>query len=104
MSDLERPSDAFEPDELRAEFDWMYEFQSRMAESIRGDADVHNLVDYVNKLEADNKRLRDLAMYMHQMIDECTAYRHPYPQQAVSYLGLLEVERRMKEAGVEVME
>ena len=55
MSD--RPSDGMELDELRDEFDWMFEFQSRMAERIRGDADVHNLADYVGKLENENAKL-----------------------------------------------
>ena len=57
---MSRPSDGFELDELRDEFDWMYEFNSRMAERIRGDADVHNLVDYVTNLESDNAKLREL--------------------------------------------
>lgn len=57
MSD--RPSDGMELDELRDEYDWMYEFQSLMAERIRGDADVHNLVDYVSKLQAENAKLRE---------------------------------------------
>lgn len=55
---MSRPSDGFTIEELRDEFDWMFEFDSRMAERIRGDADVHNLVDYVNKLEAENAKLR----------------------------------------------
>lgn len=49
-------------DELRDEFDWMFEFQSRMAERIRDDADVHNLVDYVTKLETENAKLRELLL------------------------------------------
>ncbi len=53
----QRPSDGMTLDELRDEFDWICEFQSRMAERIRGDADVHNLVDYVRKLEADRERM-----------------------------------------------
>lgn len=57
MSD--RPSDGMGLDELREEFDWISEFQSRMAERICGDADVHNLVDYVGKLERENAKLRD---------------------------------------------
>ncbi len=56
MSD--RPSDGMGLEELREEFDWISEFQSRMAERIRGDEDVHNLVDYVEKLERENTRLR----------------------------------------------
>ena len=58
MSD--RPSDGMGLDELREEFDWMFEFQSRMAERIRGDAGVHSLADYVGKLESENAKLRDL--------------------------------------------
>ena len=63
MSD--RPSDDMELDELRDEYDWMYEFQSLMAERIRGDADVHNLVDYVSKLQAENAKLRELVRILY---------------------------------------
>ena len=45
-------------DELRNEYDWMYEFMGRMAERITNDPDVHNLADYVQKLEDENARLR----------------------------------------------
>ena len=47
-------------DELREEYDWMYEFMSRMAEQIRGDPDVHSLHDYVRKIEGENASLREL--------------------------------------------
>lgn len=56
---MSRPSDSFELDELKEEYDWLYEFDSRMAERITHDPDVHNLVDYVNKLESENAKLRD---------------------------------------------
>lgn len=55
---MSRPSDDMTLEELREEYDWIYEFQSRMADRISGNPDVHNLVDYVNKLEAENARLR----------------------------------------------
>ncbi len=58
MSD--RPSDGMRFDELRDEFDWMFEFQSRMAEHIRNDPDVHSLAGYVSKLEEQNAKLREL--------------------------------------------
>ena len=57
---MSRPSSGMTLDELRDEYDWMYEFQSRMAGRIRDDADVHNLADYVTKLEAENAKLREL--------------------------------------------
>ena len=57
---MSRPSDDFELDELKEEFDWLYEFDSRMAERITNDPDVHNLVDYVNKLESESAKLRAL--------------------------------------------
>ena len=75
---MSRPSDGFEPDELRDEFDWMYEFNSRMAERIRGDADVHNLVDYVGKIESENAKLRELActlVYCMQVHNDCDGCR-----------------------------
>ncbi len=56
----ERPSDVWEIDELREEFDWMSDFLSHMAERIRNDPDVHNLSDYVRKLESQNERLLEL--------------------------------------------
>ena len=49
-------------DELRDEFDWMFEFESRMAERIRDDRDVHSLASYVTKLEAENANLRELLL------------------------------------------
>ena len=56
---MSRPSVFFDNvDELRNEYDWMYEFMSRMAERITNDPDVHNLADYVQKLEDENARLR----------------------------------------------
>ena len=75
MSD--RPSDGMELDELREEFDWMFEFQSLMAERILGDADVHNLVDYVGKLESDNAELRELCEYLWEFAKTCGA-DHPF--------------------------
>lgn len=58
---MSRPSVFFDNvDELRNEYDWMYEFMSRMAESIRGNPDVHNLHDYVAKIECENVKLREL--------------------------------------------
>lgn len=61
----ERPSDGWELDELRDEFDWMFDFNSRMAERIREDPDVHNLADYVSSLEHDNAELRELVRGLH---------------------------------------
>lgn len=61
-------------DELRDEFDWMFEFQSRMAERIRGDADVHHLVDYVGKLESENAKLRKCCVYYDRDNNTCGYY------------------------------
>lgn len=58
---MSRPSVFFDDvDELRNEFDWMYEFMGRMAERITNDPDVHNLSDYVQKLEDESAKLREL--------------------------------------------
>ena len=67
---MSRPSAAFTHDELCDEFDWMYEFNSRMSERIRNDPDVHNLVAYVEKLESQNKELRELASVLHQCLND----------------------------------
>jgi len=62
---MKRPSVFFDNvDELRNEYDWMYEFMGRMAEHIRGDADVHSLADYVYKIEGDNAKLRQLVRHL----------------------------------------
>jgi len=77
MKPDDRPSDGMRLDELQDEFDWMFEFQSRMAERIRGDADVHSLADYVGKLEVENAKLRELVeilcfcMQIHKQCDDC---------------------------------
>ena len=78
MSD--RPSDGMELDELRDEFDWMFEFSSRMAERIRDDADVHNLADYVGKLESENARLRDELAKWERLTDGIDLPEYPVVQ------------------------
>lgn len=108
MSD--RPSDGMELDELRDEFDWMFEFQSRMAERIRGDADVHSLADYVGKLEAESIKLRELVRDMHKALfslnlDHCQAC--PREDACVFMHKSFDCdecafERDMRELGVEV--
>lgn len=105
---MSRPSDYFTIGELRDEFDWMFEFNSRMAERIRGDADVHNLVDYVDKLEAENAKLREL---LHDFL--CA--HADYFAEGNYYIGDLDLEHAMhhnqaffrreaKKLGVEVDE
>ena len=96
MSD--RPSDGMTLDELREEFDWMYEFQSRMAERIRGDADVHNLADYVGKLERENAKLRELVADMLTTISWCTIDCCPSDNKK------RELNDRARKLGVEVAE
>lgn len=85
-----------ELDELREEYDWMYEFQSRMAERITGDKDVHNLVDYVGKLEAENAKLRELLADL--AICACGKYCYGCPHQ---YDGCNR-DQRLRELGIEV--
>ena len=77
---INRPSDGMELDELRDEFDWMFEFSSRMAERIRDDADVHNLVDYVGKLESENARLRDELAKWERLTDGIDLPEYPVVQ------------------------
>lgn len=63
-------------EELREEYDWLYEFQSYIAERISGDPDVHNHADYVNKLESENAKLReelDFCLKHVPNCDECEA-------------------------------
>ena len=99
MSD--RPSDGMTLDELREEFDWMYEFQSRMAERIRGDADVHNLADYVGKLETENDGLRELVRDM-WFWGYCGHIDSESQERQMLHIDA--VNQRMHELGVEVTE
>lgn len=106
------PSDGMTMDELRDEFDWMYEFMGSMAERTCGDADVHNLVDYVRKLESENARLRELLRDAWgsghpskscgecEILDEC----HEYLKTALPFSRCLfekRIEERMRELGVD---
>lgn len=79
-------------EELCEEYDWMFEFQSRMAERISGDADVHNLVDYVGKLESENAELRECLQDLAEHIREDDGF-------GLDYGWMLD---RMRELGVEV--
>ena len=79
-------------DELCDEFDWMFEFQGRMAERIRDDTDVHNLVDYVTKLETENAKLRELVKSMYYDLTHMT-----FPPDWVT-----DYEADMRELGEEV--
>ena len=108
----ERPSDGMELDELRDEFDWMFEFGSRMAERIRGDADVHNLVGYVDKLESGNAKLRELVRDMWALLDdmceaggECGAFdRRAFDIETGVNAPCRQTDllKRMRELGIEV--
>ena len=99
---IDRPSDGMGLDELREEFDWISEFQSRMAERICGDADVHNLVDYVGKLESENAKLRELVRWMYNRMDESCAVQHCYAPSPIDYDTLMQAHARAYELGIEV--
>ena len=111
---MSRPSVFFDSvDELRNEYDWMYEFMSRMAERIRGDADVHNLADYVQKLEDENARLRsclsDDAENAQAIMGENAKLRELvdelYPLAEYGRISSSELDRAhdlMRELGIEV--
>lgn len=68
---MSRPSDGMTLEELREEYDWLYEFQSLMAERISGNPDVHNHADYVNKLEAENAKLREELDFCLKHVPNC---------------------------------
>lgn len=74
-----RPSDAFDFDELRDEYDWLFEFESRMAAHC-GTHDVPNLVAYMNKLERENTKLRELVQGIWRACpvyeDDCKRCQH----------------------------
>ena len=105
MSD--RPSDGMALDELRDEFDWIIEFQGRMAERICGDADVHNLADYVSKLEVDNAKLRELCKRFSDYVSHDRCEGCVYKSRCNDGLidecwQLTEIRKLASELGVEV--
>lgn len=108
---MSRPSDGMTLDELRDEFDWMFEFQSRMAERIRQDADVHNLVDYVTGLEAENRKLRAMRdawaendAKLRELVRHLYEYRQLYFKTGIYPTDHGVTERRMRELGMVMYE
>ena len=104
---MSRPSDGMTLDELRDEFDWMFEFQSRMAERIRQDADVHNLVDYVTGLEAENRKLRAMRdtwaendAKLRELVRHLYEYRQLYFKTGIYPTDHGVTERCMRELGI----
>lgn len=97
----DKPSNGMTLEELRDEFDWMYEFQSRMAERIRDDADVHSLAGYVGKLESENAKLRELCADMFKLAGEGYV---PFEDADDWMARDGDIERRMRELGIEVRE
>lgn len=75
MSD--RPSEGWELEELREEFDWMYEFNSRMAERITDDPDVHSLAAYVEKIERTNAELHKELEQWHKLTENIELPEYP---------------------------
>lgn len=108
MSD--RPSDGFTFDELREEYDWMSDFNDRMAKHC-GTKDCPSLVAYVNKLESENAKLRELAAGVGHLlfsldVDYCAScpkdsINHPCPVYTVGG-GECLYKTDMRELGVEV--
>ena len=112
---MSKPSDGMELDELRDEFDWMFEFQSHIAEQIRGDADVHNLVDYVGNLEAERDQLRqqlaDVTESVGRLEERCAKLRELAKKlkacnsscgRCIELYGICEHETELRELRVEV--
>lgn len=88
--------DGMDYEELLGEAEWMSDFLSMMAERITNDSDVHNLVDYVRKIEGDNAKLRELVEYMHR----CYVRGHDWGPYGAPEKWW--VEEQMRELGIEV--
>ena len=89
--------DGMDYEELLDECEWMSSFLSMMAERITEDPDVHNLVDYVRKIEGENAKLRRLVckFYHCQKHRECVDC--PYVDDTSCFL-----EDEFRELGIEV--
>ena len=105
---MSRPSDDMTLEELREEYDWIYEFQSRMAERISGNPDVHNHVDYVNQLEIENAKLRELVRKV-EHYEQYGCYECPHSNNCdidtlydEDCAMSLEIEREKRVLGIEV--
>ena len=114
--------DGMDYEELLSEAEWMSDFLSMMAERITKDPDVHNLVDYVRKLEdetdslhgriafleEENAKLRELVQDVWRFTGAaCKKYPRlfdPSSQggQMVQLNMIDSFEQRIRELGVEV--
>lgn len=63
---------------------------------------VREAYESVKPVKLENEMLRELVRHMHRIIAESCAVQYPYPPEPVSYLSQLEVEKRMRELGIEV--
>lgn len=100
--------DGMDYEELLDECEWMSDFLSMMAERIDNDPDVHNLADYVRKLEDENAKLRKLVQDVWRFTGAaCKKYPRlfdPSSQggQMVQLNMIDSFEQRMRELEVEV--
>lgn len=87
----------------REEYVWTREFMDRMAKHC-GTKDCPSLVAYVEGLEAENAKLRELCMDMYRCSDPCNDCPHYNGSSSDFYcrLGIGWKARRMRELGVEV--
>ena len=95
-------------DEVRDEYEWMFEFMASMAEQIRGTKDVHSLAAYVRSLERENAELRELVLDIWRFTGAaCKKYPRLFDPpaqgpQVVQFNAIDSFERRMRELGIEV--
>ena len=83
-------------EELLDEAEWMSSFLSLMAERITKDPDVHNLVDYVRKIEGENAKMRELVQ------DLWSAFCYVMEGGIMTRDPGNYLEQRMRELGIEV--
>jgi hypothetical protein len=56
--------------------------------------------DRVRKVEAENKKLRELVAWMYRLMDESCAVQHPYAPEPIRYDTLMDAHEKLRELGV----
>ena len=64
--------------------------------------EVTHLHGQLDKLQADNAKLRELVRWMYDRMDESCAAQYPYAPTPISYDRLMQALARARELGVEV--
>jgi hypothetical protein len=55
----------------------------------------------LDRLKAENTKLRELAAWMYRLMDESCAVQHPYAPEPIRYDTLMDAHEKLRELGIE---